>query len=47
MSAPKSRYVERQLDADAVVPLTRKKNEADQIAQRIDERHDLGRQVPL
>ena len=36
---------DQRLDADAVVTLAWKKNEADQIAQRICERHDLGGQA--
>jgi hypothetical protein len=34
----------KRLDPDAVVPLARQQDEARQIAQRIDERDDLGRQ---
>lgn len=34
------------LDTDAVVTLARQKNEADKIAERIDECHDFGRQPP-
>jgi hypothetical protein len=34
----------KRLDPDAIVPLARQQDEARQIAQRIDERDDLGRQ---
>ena len=36
---------DQRLDADAVMTLAWKKNEADQVAQRICERHDLGGQA--
>ena len=35
---------DQRLGADAVVALAREQDEARQIAQRIDKRHDLGRQ---
>ena len=36
---------DERLDADAVMPLTGQENEAGQIAQRVDQGHDLGRQA--
>jgi hypothetical protein len=36
---------DERLSADAVVPLAGKKNEADEVAQGVDERDDLGRQA--
>ena len=37
--------LDKRLDADAVMPLTGQENEAGQIALRVDQGHDLGRQA--
>jgi hypothetical protein len=42
---PEKSHLDKRLDADAVMPLTGQENEAGQIAQRVDQGHDLGRQA--
>ena len=42
---PKMETVDDRLDADAIVPLAGHEDEADQIAERVDQRQDFGRQT--
>ena len=45
LECPKMETVDDRLDADAIVPLAGHEDEADEIAERVDQRQDLGRQT--